>query len=238
MIDYPINAIFDIGIISFSNDICDIMEEIISLWGEKEQKVFRLHYKQNKKINEIANIVDLGVAETNAILIKCKESFLHSSNKILECIKLKRRSVNERDARLMSTPIKGNNLFTVRMQNALIRAGINTVYDASNLFIEGLMYIRNMGKKSASEAIRVLKENYGIELTSISEYDLDNFPYEKIFQDDLSEDTKSYMKISRIKDYKVLFRGVPRLNGSCNYYDCNKIREDVMRILEQYGSKN
>lgn len=168
---YPQNLVYDVlGKTSDAPDIDASVEYILTArLTEREKSMLKMRYKDLMTYNEISKKWDLTANRIIQIIHKAQRKLKHPKYSkyltlgvvgiIAEC-KIKtnaERSQNQTKVLAVEYPIQELDL-SIRTTQCLLRAGLKTAGDILNLGANGLMEVRNLGKKSYDEIVDKLEE--------------------------------------------------------------------------------
>lgn len=236
-LDYPDNLINDIGIDLDSNyNIDDVLltalnneNKIICPTVDKERlrNVIIQRYKYKKSYAIIAKDYNLTSERIRILTIKG----LKILRRYLEIEEVKRITnvkeaitVNKKEININDIKLVFNN--NIRIRNALIRFGINSIQDLCKFSEEEIRRIGNIGNKSFAEIIRVMEER-GLKLKE------KNTSIDFIFNHDpIIYDTLARNKIRHIEDLCDYTK-----EEVANFGDRGFRIDRVERVLKENGLK-
>ena len=188
---YPQNLIYDVlGKTSDAPDIDASVEYILSArlterdsarLTEREASMLKMRYKDLMTYNEISKKYNLTANRIAQIIAKVQRKLRHPKNSKYLTLGVAGIMANEKEKLLMKlqeNKKQGKKLaehytieeldLSIRSTNCLLRAGLRTAGDVLNLGANGLMEVRNLGKRSYDEIVDRL-EALGFDVRSYRE---------------------------------------------------------------------
>ena len=180
---YPQNLIYDVlGKTSDAPDIDASVEYILSArLTEREASILKMRYKDLMTYNEISKKYNLTANRIVQIIAKVQRKLRHPKNSKYLTLGVAGIMANEKEKLLMKlqeNKKQGKKLaehytieeldLSIRSTNCLLRAGLRTAGDVLNLGANGLMEVRNLGKRSYDEIVDRL-EALGFDVRSYRE---------------------------------------------------------------------
>lgn len=168
---YPQNLVYDVlGKTSDAPDIDASVEYILTArLTEREKSMLKMRYKDLMTYDEISKKYNLTANRIVQIIHKAQRKLKHPKHSkyltlgvvgiMAEC-KIKtnaERSQNQTKVLATEYPIQELDL-SIRTSQCLLRAGLKTAGDILNLGANGLIEVRNIGKRSYDEIVDKLEE--------------------------------------------------------------------------------